>query len=267
MIAKDVGTSPAEYTSYARMEELHTLQQPRTGSPFEMHFLLISHVIELIFRMVHLEVDQARTQLHGDNWAEACRTLERAVRHQRVLVDCWESMNSLPVDEFLAFRQTLRTASGTQSFAYRTLEFSLGNKDPRMVRPDDVALYPALSAELEGPTLYDEVLRWLARQGYDVPDHVLGRDVAAQYEPDAAVERAWLQVYRDAASRPPAYQLAERLLEVAYQFSRWRATHLLVVERMLGGKSGTAGTDGVPWLRAINDHRFFSELWSMRTQL
>jgi tryptophan 2,3-dioxygenase len=257
------------YVSYARMDELHRLAEPVTDSPRELTFILLSHVQELLFRMVYVEADQARTQVRQDQLVEAVRSLARAARTQGVLVACWESMNGMAVDEFLDFREILGEASGTQSFMYRTLEFALGNKDRRMVRQAGahLDLYPGLRAELEAPSLYDETLRMLHRRGLAVPAQILDRDVREQYEPDKLIEDAWLTVYRDPAKYQDVYLFAEGLIEVAYQFSRWRATHLLVVERMLGSKHGSAGTEGVPWLRRISEHRFFPELWSSRTLL
>ncbi|MBW1600579.1 tryptophan 2,3-dioxygenase [Streptomyces sp. JJ66] len=249
------------------MDALHALQEPRTSSPFEMSFILISQVKELLFRMVHLEADQARARLAEDRPEAACRALTRTVRNQRVLTGCWESMNAMPADEFLGFRDTLGQASGTQSFMYRLLEFTLGNRATAVVRSADLTAFPVLRAELGRPSLYDEVLRFLARRGLPVPESVVARDPAVPYTPHDAVEKVWLSVYHDPDGHRAAYDLAEQLLEVAYQFSRWRATHLLVVERMLGGKRGSGGSDGAAWLRTVNEHRFFPELWTMRSLL
>ncbi|HEX8347133.1 MAG TPA: tryptophan 2,3-dioxygenase family protein [Actinoplanes sp.] len=260
-------TQPNPYVDYARMDALHDLQAPATDSPFEMQFILISQVKELLFRMVHLEIDQARTRVREDQPEAASRALSRAVRHQRTLIGCWESMNAMPVDDFLTFRDGLGAASGTQSYMYRLLEFTLGNRNTAMVQRSDFDRFPVLRAELDRPSLYDEVLRHLHRSGMLVPEHLLVRDPGCQYEPDEGVEDVWATVYRSPDKYRPAYDLAEQLLEVAYQFSRWRATHLLVVERMLGGKRGSGGTDGAAWLRVINEHRFFPELWTMRSTL
>jgi tryptophan 2,3-dioxygenase len=81
------------------------------------------------------------------------------------------------------------------------------------------------------------------------------------------VEAVWLAVYQNRVRWPQAHRLAEALAELSYQFALWRANHLLVVERMLGSKPGTGGTSGLNWLRKVNEHRFFPELWSARTRL
>jgi len=255
------------YVTYARMDELHELAAPRTDSPQELTFILISQVKELLFRIVHTELDQARTHLRADRPGDACARLAAAIRSLRVLISAWEVVSGMAPDEFLAFRDVLGEASGTQSFMYRTLEFLLGNKDPVSVAwcADHLDRYPSLRAELSGPSLYDEVLAFLARRGNPLPERLLVG--GGQHSHDPAVEEVWSRVYRSPSEHPEEYRLAEALMEVSYQFARWRSTHLLVVERMLGDKPGTGGTTGVSWLRSINGHRFFPELWSVRSHL
>ncbi|WP_033289333.1 tryptophan 2,3-dioxygenase [Amycolatopsis jejuensis] len=257
----------AEYVAYGRMDQLHELQQPRSDARGELNFLLLSHVKELLFRAVTDDLGHARYALEQDDAAGACVALARAARTQRVLVACWESMNGMSVDEYAAFRHVLENASGVQSFAYRALEFAMGNRPPEQVAAVAVDGHESLRAELAKPSVYDAALRHLARQGFAIPVPCLEKPADRQHEPDVLVEDVWLEIYRDPGQHREAHRLAECLLEVAYQFSQWRAVHLLVVERMLGGKSGTGGSDGAAWLRAINEHRFFPELWTFRTRL
>jgi tryptophan 2,3-dioxygenase len=61
--------------------------------------------------------------------------------------------------------------------------------------------------------------------------------------------------------------LGEDLTEIADLFSQYRHRHFVSVERILGFKPGTGGSTGVGWLREIVDHRFFPELWHIRTEL
>ena len=260
-------TRAPEYVTYARMDELHELQRPRSGARGELNFILISDVKELLFRAVSDDLDQARHALQNDDVSGTCVALARATRTQRVLVACWESMNGMSVDEFVAFRHVLNDASGVQSFAYRCLEFAMGNRPPGHVESAYADGYESLHVELSKPSLYDATLQYLARQGFAIPARCVEKPPTQQHQPDTLVEDVWLEIYRDPHRYPEAHRLAESLLEVAYQFSHWRAAHLLVVERMLGGKSGTGGSDGAAWLREINEHRFFPELWTFRTRL
>lgn len=260
-------TPAFEYVTYGRMDELHQLQSPRTGARAELNFILLSQAEELLFRAVGDDLHTAREALGGDRVEDACAALARAARTQRALLACWEPMNGMTADEFVAFREVLKNASGEQSVTYRSLEFLLGNRPERHVGTVRREGTPLLAEELGRPSLYDTALVWLAGRGCLDPSATPRAPWARQHEPRAEIEDAWLEIYRDPGTHPQEFRLAEGLLEVAYQFSLWRAAHLLVVERMLGGKGGTGGTDGASWLRVINEHRFFPELWTFRTRL
>lgn len=255
-----------EYVTYAHMDTLHDLARPRSDVRGELTFILISQVQELLFRALVHDLDQARSRLSDDDTEAACADLSRACRTQRLLVACWDTMNGMPPDEFVAFRDVLGDASGIQSFAYRELEFLMGNRPAGHARAARADGHPRVRDELARPSVYDAALGHLARLGYDVPQAVLTR-ARDQHEPDVGVEEVWLTIYRDPSRHRAAHRLAESLTEVAYQFSHWRAAHLLTVERMLGGKGGTGGTDGASWVRAANEHRFFPELWTFRSRL
>ncbi|MEO5578620.1 MAG: tryptophan 2,3-dioxygenase family protein, partial [Sphingomicrobium sp.] len=47
----------------------------------------------------------------------------------------------------------------------------------------------------------------------------------------------------------------------------WRHKHVLTVERIIGGKTGTGGSAGVAYLASTLTKRAFPELWSLRTDL
>src|SRR5258706_155710 len=62
-------------------------------------------------------------------------------------------------------------------------------------------------------------------------------------------------------------QLAEGLIEHDEYFSLWRSHHIKMVERMVGAKPGTGGSEGVGYLQKTMDKKFFPELWDARTYL
>jgi tryptophan 2,3-dioxygenase len=171
--------------------------------------------------------------------------------------------------EYLQFRGTLGNASGFQSYQYRLLEFIMGNKNFIMLRPHahHRELYARLAKELETPSLYDEALRLLARRGFDLPPEVIERDWTQPYQGCAAVEAAWLDIYRAPEEHWDLYELAEELIDLEDLFRQWRFRHLTTVERIIGYKQGTGGTAGVPYLRRMLDVVLFPELWKIRTAL
>jgi tryptophan 2,3-dioxygenase len=171
--------------------------------------------------------------------------------------------------DYLSFRQSLGTSSGFQSAQFRALEYRLGIKDPMFLKfqPEGSDERALMEAALAAPTLYDDVLEQLARAGFDIPETAYRRAAGAPYEPSEAVENAWLQVYRDTQKHWALYQLAEKLTDLDDALLTWRHKHVLTVERIIGRKRGTGGTDGVGYLQQTLLRRAFPELWSLRTKL
>ena len=256
----------APYVRYACLDQLHKLQFPKTDSPLELSFVLITQVKELLFRMLYVELDAARAHARAADLLEACRALTRAHRVQQVLLVAWNTITGMSPSDFVRFRPLLGEASGQQSFMYRALEFIMGNKDMKGLNQlrEFGPLPPIIQHEAAAPSLYDEVITCLKhRVSRETPEPEILPPPAVGDD----IEATWLRIYREPASYPVEHQLAEALIELSFQFSQWRATHLLVVERMIGTKPGTGGTEGVEWLRRINQHRFFPELWNVRSRL
>lgn len=261
-----LGNTP--YVEYAQMDKLVSLQRMRTAAKTEPSFIIVSQLKELLFKLLHAELTTVRSEIAGDDVAAAVWTTRRVHRVQHLLLACWEPLSALTPGEFAQLRNVLGTASGVQSFTYRRLEFLLGNKDPAMVTPHRrTAQYEEVLDQLRQPSVYDETLRMLKRRGFDVPDAVLERDLTTPYVPDSGVEAVWRTIYLTQARYVRLHELAEALTEISYLFARWRSTHLLTVRRLIGDKPGSGGTAGVSWLRRINEHVFFPELWSVRSTL
>ncbi|MFE9674067.1 tryptophan 2,3-dioxygenase [Streptomyces sp. NPDC006259] len=259
---------PTAYAEYAGMDALLALQHPRTSAATEPGFIIMSQVMELLFKLLRIEFTTARDRLADDDVDAALWTLRRAGSVQRVALSSWDFFSAMTPVEFAEFRDVLGTASGFQSASYRRLEFLLGNKNARLVLPHrDASSHEAVHRQLYEPSLYDAVLALLRRRGLPVADAALARPCEAPYEPHDSVERAWREVYGNSAEHHTLFLLGEALTDVAESFARWRYTHLTVVQRMLGAKPGTGGTEGVPWLERISGHRFFPELWSVRSLL
>ncbi|QFZ24540.1 tryptophan 2,3-dioxygenase [Saccharothrix syringae] len=248
------------------MDALLDLLDPRTSAPTEPGFIIISQVKELLFNLLRIEFTAVRDRIDEDEVGEALWVLRRAARVQGLLQVCWDVLGALTPQEFAEFRDVLGSASGFQSFSYRRLEFVLGNKNPSMVDAHrNSPYYEDVLAQLREPSVYDATLALLARRGLPVPADVLAADPTKPYQASEEVERAWAQVYRDRRAHPDLHLLAEALVDAADLFARWRYTHLVTVQRLLGTKPGTGGTRGVAWLDRISSHRFFPELWAVRS--
>ncbi len=61
--------------------------------------------------------------------------------------------------------------------------------------------------------------------------------------------------------------MQDLLIEHDENIALWRYNHVLMVERMLGMKRGTGGSEGAGYLRTTLSKKFFPELWEARTHL
>ena len=101
----------------------------------------------------------------------------------------------------------------------------------------------------------------------NIPHEVLERDTTIPHQSNPAVLEAVKTVYTHPKEYWDLYEMAEKLVDIEEQFSFWRYRHMKVVERVIGYKTGTGGSSGVSFLRKMIDHRFFPELWEVRTHL
>jgi tryptophan 2,3-dioxygenase len=138
-----------------------------------------------------------------------------------------------------------------------------------MLRPHDdrPALRQQLAEAFAAPSLYDEAIRLLARRGFEIGPAVLERDLTERHASDSTVEAAWLAVYRAPRAHWDLDELAEELVDLEDAFRLWRFRHVTTVERIIGFKPGTGGTNGVAYLRKMLDVVLFPELWKVRTDL
>ncbi|OKI00439.1 tryptophan 2,3-dioxygenase [Streptomyces sp. CB02923] len=260
------GTTP--YEDYVHADVLTHLQHPLSDDPGEMAFLVTTQVMELWFTVVVHEWHTAAQALRRDDLPAAMEALERSTHQMEALNAAWKPLARLTPAQFNAFRGALGEGSGFQSAMYRRLEFLLGEKSASMLVPHRGAPreYAELEKALQEPSLWDEVLRLLARRGYGIPREVLDREVTARYEPDARVEAVWAEVYegpRDSG----LVRLGEALTDVAELVWRWRNDHLVATRRAMGAKMGTGGSAGVAWLEKRASKNVFPELWTARSHV
>jgi tryptophan 2,3-dioxygenase len=234
-----------------------------------MLFIVIHQASELWIKLCLHEITAAIDCVRRDDLGPSFKMLSRVSRIQSLLVQSWDVLSTLTPADYSGFRNQLGRASGFQSYQYRLLEFSLGNKNAEMieVHRHDPAAYEALRRALVAPSLYDESLRLLSRRGYDIPKNYVDRDFSEPYEPSKQVAAAWLSVYHSVDEHWELYELAEKLVDLDYKFQLWRFSHMKTVERIIGYKRGTGGTAGVSYLAKALELRFFPELWTVRTSM
>ena len=257
------------YGDYLHLDEVLGAQKPLTHAHDEMLFIVQHQVSELWMRLAIHEIGAARKAVAGDDVQPAFKMLSRVARIFEQLNNAWDVLRTMTPSEYTHFRGELGHSSGLQSWQYRQIEFMVGNRNRAMLRPH--AHRPDIVARLEGelkrPSLYDEALRYLARNDVAVPSATLERDLAGPYEMSEGVVAAWRTVYEDPETHWPLYELAEKLVDFEDYFRRWRFNHVTTVERIIGFKRGTGGTGGVSYLRRMLEVVLFPEIWKLRTDL
>jgi tryptophan 2,3-dioxygenase len=256
------------YVDYQSIDLLLSLQHPRSQGYDEMCFFVMGQVKELLFKGLHFELYNAAAQIRADEIDNALDILVRAKALCDYIGRSWDVLSTITPEGFNQFRDTLGTASGQLSFMYRHVEFILGNKSARLASAfrNMPHVWPAMHAALHAPSLYDDVIALLSRHGLAIDAAALQRDWSLAYEVNASVEQAWLKVYADPAPTHKLYRLGESLTALADQMSQYRWRHFVSVQRIIGLKPGTGGSSGVGWLQQVTEHRFFPELWSIRTR-
>jgi len=259
------------YAEYLRLDLLLAAQQPRSSPPHhdELLFIIQHQTSELWMKLFIHELEAARALVKADQLEPAFKILARVGQIQRMLFEQWSVLETLTPTEYLEFRDVLGPASGFQSAQYRAIEYLLGNKDAQglLAHRHTPDVHAWLSSLLQAPSLYDEFLRHLARRGLPVPEDRLNRDFTQPYEAHPGVMAVFQTIYADPARWWDGYEMAEKLVDVEERFQLWRFRHMLTVQRIIGGKPGTGGSAGVPFLRRALDLRFFPELWDVRTEL
>ena len=257
------------YGDYLQLDAILSAQKPLSPAHDEMLFIVQHQTSELWMKLMLHELRAAIGHIAGDALQPAFKMLARVSKIMEQLVHAWDVLATMTPPEYSAMRPYLGQSSGFQSYQYRCIEFSMGNKNRAMLQPHAhrPALLAQVQAAFEAPSLYDEALRLLARRGLPVPASHTDRDWTLPYAESDAVERAWLTVYRDPAQHWDLYQLGEELTDLEDAFRLWRFRHVTTVERIIGFKRGTGGTGGVSYLRKMLDVVLFPEIWKLRTDL
>jgi tryptophan 2,3-dioxygenase len=256
------------YGSYLHIDELLTLQQPRSEGPEhdELLFIVIHQVYELWFKEILHEVDRVVVLLEADDSYRAQHTLKRVLTILKVLVAQLDILETMTPLEFLSFRERLEAASGFQSDQFRQLEFTLGRKSRATIErfPDGSRARTALEGRYARHTIWDAFLRYLSREGYTVPPAALERDVTADVEPSEDLQAILIEVYRKDAKNSA---MCERLVDLDEGVQEWRYRHVKMVERTIGVKMGTGGSAGAAYLRSTIGAPLFPDLWAIRARL
>jgi tryptophan 2,3-dioxygenase len=264
----DAQAEELTYGSYLKIDELLSLQQPRSEPEEhdELLFIVIHQVYELWFKEVLHELDQLAEHLDDDRPALSGHQLKRVLKILKTLVAQLDVLETMTPLEFVSFRAFLARSSGFQSAQFRELEYLLGMKNPAHLERfvGNEREHGNLVRRLEAPSLWDNFLRYVARQGYPIDRSVLERDVTQPVVASASVQEVLVSIYRH---DPGLARLCESLTDFDEGLQEWRYRHMMMVQRTIGAKPGTGGSEGVEYLRSTLFKPAFPDLWAVRSLL
>jgi tryptophan 2,3-dioxygenase len=259
------------YGSYLALDELLDLQRPVSVPEHhdELLFIIQHQTSELWLKLMLHELRSAQLCLRDDDIGTALKRIARIKHIQETLTQQWSVLATLTPTEYSEFRGFLANSSGFQSHQYRAIEFILGNKNEKMlsVFEADPSAQAELRELLEAPSLYDEFLRYLARQGFDVPASLLERDVTKAHVFTPELVPVFTTIYTSATDNWRVYEACEELVDLEDNFQFWRFRHLRTVQRTIGMKTGTGGSSGAEFLQRALNLTFFPELFAVRTEI
>ena len=258
-MAHEYGKSaPLSYNKYLKVPELLRLQETLSDpvSHDELLFIIIHQTYELWFKQILHELDATVKWLDEGRTFRANHSLRAIVGIEKVLVTQIHILETMAQIGFLEFRDKLNPASGFQSMQFRELEFVSGQKDERILQSfkNDEFAYARLSERYSEPSLADAFWSLIGRNGLSVESH------------DERVQ-ATVEILTHPEQYPDLFMMQDLLMEHDENILLWRSHHVLMVERMLGMKPGTGGSEGVGYLKTTLTKKFFPELWEARTHL
>jgi tryptophan 2,3-dioxygenase len=256
------------YGSYLQLERLLSAQRLESdpAAHDELLFITVHQVYELWFKQLLHEASAARDAMlavptAGDDrpgqlwWAQ--HLLRRMHSIERVLVQQIDVLETMTPQDFLEFRQRLAPASGFQSVQFRELEFLSGAKDEGYVHRFKGLTdreRESLHRRLDEPSLWDAFTELLAARGLDTSS-------------DEALTASLRTVAHDRPTHGDLWAMAEALILHDELAAAWRARHVVMVERMIGSKTGTGGSTGSTYLRSRLEMKYYPLLWHLRSAL
>ena len=246
------------YNEYLKVPELLQLQRTLSDptSHDETLFIIIHQTYELWFKQILHELDATVKWLEEGRMFRANHSLRGVVSIERILVMQIHILESMAPIGFLEFRDKLNPASGFQSMQFRELEFLSGAKDEKVLPTfkHDPYAFERLTRRFVERSLADAFWELVARSGMPADSH--------EQRISAAVE-----ILTHPEKSAELYNMQDLLIEHDELIVSWRHNHILMVERMLGMKRGTGGSEGVGYLQTTLSKKFFPELWEARTHL
>ena len=255
------------YSSYLKIDEILNLQelQSENKEHDEMLFIIIHQAYELWFKQIIHEFDFLKRCLDENDLIKSIKTQKRINTILKVIVHQIDILETMTPLEFLSFRDYLQSASGFQSYQFRELEFLLGNKNIKVLERFDKnpIAKEKLSKRFKEETIWDSFLVYLSKNVGDFSKELIRKNVEVPIVPNEDLQKILINIYK---SQPILAIFCELLIDFDEGLQEWRYRHVKKVERTIGAKIGTGGSEGVKYLLETLFKPIFPDLWIIRAE-
>lgn len=253
------------YTNYLKINELLDLQKLKSDPPEhdEMLFIIIHQTYELWFRQILHESDKLIHEMQLGNTWSAMKTLRRILTIMKTLVSQVDILETMTPLEFSSFRSFLGQSSGFQSLQFREIEILCGIRYPLMfeAHSDEPEHLKKLEARSMQSTLWEAFGILLSKKGLQLKTPRVN-ERGQIHEVSEENQKVLIRVMKE---EPELALITELLVDLDEGLQEWRYRHVKMVERTIGRKKGTGGSDGVAYLLKTINQPIFPDLWAIRS--
>ncbi len=257
----DYGKSQLTYNEYLKVPELLKLQRCLSdpASHDELQFIITHQAYELWFKLMLFEIDTIKERMNGGDVRTAVWLFRRVNAIAKLLIQQIHILESMSPLDFLEFRGKLNPASGFQSVQFREIEFVSNLKNEALMThlKSDPETMAKLQKRFNEPTLWDAFLELLKKNGFEIPED----------RNSEAIAKELARLHKESEKHYDLFALSEEMMTFDESIGLWRMHHVRMVERMIGNKIGTGGSEGVRYLTTTITKKCFPELWDARTYL
>jgi tryptophan 2,3-dioxygenase len=256
------------YTKYLKVDKLLNMQQTRSKPEEhdETLFIIIHQTYELWFKQILHEFDLLRKELEAGHTWNSIKTFRRILVILKTVVGQTDILETMTPLSFNHFRGYLENASGFQSTQFREIETLCGLHYPEKLEyfEEDTKLNKRLKKRFEERTLWESFCRFLSKKGYQIETPKRVNDNGFIFEPSDKNQEILVHIIKNDHE---IALLSELFIDFDEGLQEWRYRHVKMVERTIGTKVGTGGSDGVDYLKSTLHQMIFPDLWTIRTKL
>lgn len=256
------------YQNYLKIDELLSLQELK--SPGKEHdetlFIIIHQTYELWFKQILHELTALTSALKNGNSWQSAKTLRRILTILKTLVSQVDILETMTPLSFNSFRYFLEHASGFQSVQFREIEILCGFHSPLLhrVMEQDGSAKSIIQQRLNSEDIHKALAIYLQKQGFDAPTPTKIREKGLVYDESKELQSVLIQALRE---NEEVALILDLFVDLDEGFMEWRYRHVKLVQRTIGFKSGTGGSDGSGYLSKTLNQHFFPDLWAIRSDL